>query len=399
MLRTPTSFGHADRLVSADQAEKSGLFKETRDRTLTSKKDPLPNTAAPDAPLEREKGAFLTPKRIAYRSFDRQWLLPDNRVIDFARTDLWAAELRGGQLYLTEQHSQSVRSGPAVVISTLIPDMHHFNVRGGRVLPLLHPDGSANLAPGLLSCLTSVLGIPVTAPDMAAYIAGTVAHPAFTEEFTDELVTPGIRVPITTDPDLWEELVEVGSDLIWASTYGEAFSNPQAGRPKGAIVFATTDPRRPKNLTPLGEGLPDRIAYTEGKDGEGTLHVGRSSFGPVTPRMWAYDVGGMNVIRKWFSYRKANPGGKKTSPLDDIHLDTWPREWITELNELLTALRRVTELESEQEDLLDRVLSGPLITSERLATSGVRFPRTAKDRKPRYGLAIPGTKSSQGTIV
>ncbi|TDQ52999.1 type ISP restriction/modification enzyme [Actinorugispora endophytica] len=389
-----------DRLLSADQAEKSALFKETRDRTLSSKKDPLPDTAMSDGPLEKERGACPAPKRIAYRSFDRQWLIPDNRVVDFARMDLWSAEARSGQLYLTEQHSQSVRSGPAVVFSTLIPDMHYFKgSEGGRVLPLLHPDGSANLAPGLLSCLTGVLGTPVTASDVAAYIAGTTAHPAFTEEFADELVTPGVRVPITADPDLWEELVMVGSDLVWASTYGGAFADPRAGRPEGTIAFAASDPRRPKNLTPLGDGLPDRLAYTEGEDGEGTLHVGRGSFGPVTPRMWAYDVGGMNVIRKWFSYRKANPGGKKTSPLDGIHLDAWPREWITDLNELLTALRRVTDLESEQADLLDRVLSGPLITAGRLAAAGVRFPQAAKDRRPRYGLATPGTETGQGTIL
>lgn len=90
--------------------------------------------------------------------------------------------------------------------------------------------------------------------------------------------------------------------------------------------------------------------------------MGQGTFGPVTPRMWAYDVAGTNVLRKWFSYRKANPGGKRTSPLDDIHLAAWPREWITEFNELLTALRRITDLEPAQADLLDRVLAGPLLS-------------------------------------
>ena len=45
---------------------------------------------------------------------------------------------------------------------------------------------------------------------MLAYIAAIVAHPAYTQTFADELTTPGIRVPFTTDPELWTEAVRLG---------------------------------------------------------------------------------------------------------------------------------------------------------------------------------------------
>lgn len=389
-----------NQLISAEQEDKAVLFKETRDRTLTSKKDPLPYTPPHDRPVGQEHGACPTPKRVAYRAFDRQWIIPDNRLIDFARSDLWAAEPQPGQLYLTEQHSQPISSGPAVVFSTLIPDMDHFKgSEGGRILPLLHPDGSPNLAPGLLAYLSHMLNQPVAALDVAAYIAAVTAHPAFTAHFTDELATPGVRVPLTADVELWHEAVALGREVIWAATYGQACADPKAGRPEGSIAFTPDDPRRSKNLTPIGEGLPDKLAYTDRENGEGVLHVGQGTFGPVTPRMWAYKVGGMDVLRKWFSYRKANPGGKKTSPLDDIHLDSWPREWISELNEVLTALRRLTDLEPAQADLLDRILASPILTTKQLTTHGVQFPQGPKDRKPRRGLASVDADSPQGRLV
>ncbi|GLU50529.1 type ISP restriction/modification enzyme [Nocardiopsis ansamitocini] len=375
-------------LVAAPTEEKrKALFKETRDRTLESVKEPLPGTVRRDVPLGRDQGPCPSPRRVAYRSFDRQWLIPDSRVIDFARADLWAGGPKAGQVFLSEQHSQAIRSGPGLSFATLLPDMHHFKgSEGGRVLPLLHPDGSANLAPGLLTALFDATGLTIAAHDLAAYIAGVVAHPAFTERFAEELVTPGVRVPITASPALWANACAIGRDAVWAATYGTAFVDPAAGRPEGRIGFPSGDPRQPRNLSPIGTGLPETVSYAPAPDGQGRVRVGEGEFGPVTERMWSYDVGGMNVIGKWFSYRRAKPGGKKSSPLDEIHVESWPREWITEFNELLTALRRVTELETAQRTLLDEVLAGPLVTLAELRGKGVRFPVSAKDRKPRHSL-------------
>jgi len=73
-------------------------------------------------------------------------------------------------------------------------------------------------------------------------------------------------------------------------------------------------------------------------------------------------------------------------PLDDIHVKEWPIEWVREFNELLTALRRVSDLEPDQADLLGRILDGPTVSRAELVAEGVRFPASARDRRPRYGL-------------
>lgn len=331
---------------------------------------------------------------MSYRSFDRQWVIPDQRVIDFPRTDLWNAEAPG-QVFLSEQHSQPIGPGPAVTFAAFITEMHHFKgSEGGRVLPMLHPDGTQNLAPGLAEQLGRLFGAPVAARDITSYVAAVAGHPAFTARFLDELQTPGVRIPLTADPDLFDQAVALGDQVIWAATYGAAAANPEQGRPADAIAFPFGDDRRLRNLTPIGDRLPEKITYNEHTQ---ILQAGAGTFGPVTPRMWEYTVSGMNVIRHWFGYRKANPSGKKTSPLDDINIDHWPLEWVTELNELLTALRRITDLEPSQEALLDHIVNGPIITGPQLAMAGVKFPQTAKDRKPRSN--ITDGDGSQGTLI
>jgi hypothetical protein len=367
--------------AEGDPDRKRKLFKESRDRTIDSKVGPLPGRPRTTSTIAAESGASPTPERVSFRSFDRQWVIPDNRLFHGPSPDLWRASAVPGQLFMLEQHSQPIESGPGVMFTTLIPDIHSFNGRGGRVFPMMHPDASANFSPSLLTRLGQRLGIEVTEQLLLAYVAAVVAHQGFTQSFADELMTPGIRVPVTADPDLFSEAARLGEEVVWAVTYGAAFSDPANGRALNVIAFPDGDERRVQNLSPIRDKLPSSITYEA--DSQQIL-IGGGSFGPVPVRVWEYDVGGMKVIKHWFDYRKARPAGKKTSPLDDIHVKEWPLEWVRELNELLTALRRLTDREAYQADLLYRVLSGPVITQSELVSEGVTFPATPKDRLPRY---------------
>jgi len=173
--------------------------------------------------------------------------------------------------------------------------------------------------------------------------------------------------------------------VIWLQTYGETYVGP--GRPKGNVRYPQRDPRQPLSRTPITT-MPEVMTYDEARAvvALGTGTAGAGEFGPVTPEVWAYAVGGKNVLKSWFNYRKKVPGGKKTSPLDYIHVDTWDPDWTTEFIDLLTALSRLIELEPAQADLLARVVAGPVHTIEELREAGVRWPTTPADRKPRYPL-------------
>jgi len=378
----------------SDIERKRQLFRESRDRKLDTRVGPLPGRTASTQTMATETGDCPPPERVAFRSFDRQWIVPDNRLFHGPSPDLWRAAAVLGQLFIVEQHAHPIDSGPGVMFTTLIADMHFFNGRGGRVLPMLYPDGSANTAPELLTCLSQRLGIRITEADLAAYIGAVAAHPAFTKRFADELTTPGIRIPITADPALFSEAIEYGSELIWAVTYGQAFAKPDDGRPVGPIAYPLGDERRVRNLTSVGNTMPEQIGYDASTQ---TIQIGEGSFGPVPEKVWNYDVGGMRVIKHWFDYRKAHHSGRRTSPLDDVHATEWPLDWISEFNELLTALRRITDVEATLTDLLDRIIDGPVITAADLAADGVRFPLSPNDRRPRYGFLLDNT--SQGDTL
>ncbi|MFD5319824.1 type ISP restriction/modification enzyme [Streptomyces sp. NPDC127098] len=380
------------RLISEqDRDVKVELFKETRDRTLDKKSHSLPGRPEPVTRLADEGVTEPEFVRIGMRSFDRQWLIADSRVIDFPRPDLWEA-LRPGQLFLNQQSTHEIDSGPAVVATALLPDTHHFNGRGGKVMPILHPDGTPNVPLGLLNYLATALGIPeVTVYDLAAYTAAVAGHPGFTEQFTEELLTAGVRLPLTRDALLWREAVCLGAQLLWASTYGECFAEPEEGRPVGDVCYPVGDPRRVVYLQAVGPSLPAEITYDELTQ---TLHLGAGRFGPIPPSVWAYDVGGMPIVKKWFGYRKAKPNSRKTSPLDDIHAESWTAEWSQELMELLSVLRRLVGLESAQRNLLERIVRAPVITESDLAKAGI-LPIASKTRKPRHRLSGPAA----GTLL
>jgi len=290
-------------LAEQDIERRAALFKTTRDSAPDRSKEPLPGELPIIGSLQSVPAGTPPPVvRIGYRSFDRQWVISDARALDQPRPDLWAARVPD-QVFIVEQHSKPITNGPGLVFSSLIPDMDHFNNRGGRVLALLHADGSANLPDGLTRALSQALGRDVIARDVLAYIAGVVSHPAYTQTFVDELTTPGVRVPLTSDRALWARAVALGEQVVWLQTYGEAFASDEAQRPRGSVRYPVGDPRQPLARTPVG-AMPAVMIYDEA---DRTLRLGEGpeagTFGPVVPEVWDYAVGGRHVLKSWFNYR------------------------------------------------------------------------------------------------
>ncbi|WP_433283345.1 type ISP restriction/modification enzyme [Micromonospora sp. CA-244673] len=369
-----------------DRERKAKLFKEGNDANLVKVKPRLPGDDTHRNPGVRvidEADPATAVVRVGYRAFDRQWLLADPRLMDRPRRELWSAR-RPGQVFVIEQHRKVIQSGPALVFTALIPDFDYFKgSEGGRTLPYLHPGGTPNIAPGLTAALSTRLGVNVTAADVLAYVAGVTAHPAFTATFTDELTTPGVRVPISSDTASWQIGVELGEQVLWLHSYGAAFT--ASDRPAGSVRFPRGDSRQPLSLTPV-TSMPETLTYDAER---GAIFLGDGEFGPVPAAVWEYAVGGRNVVKSWFNYRKREPGGRRGSPLDDIHADTWQPSWTSEFIDLLTVLARLVELEPAQAELLALVLSGELITRDELTADGVRWPAGPLDRKPVYSNELP----------
>lgn len=327
--------------------------------------------------VNSDHGPPIAPTRYGFRSFDRQWIIPDARLINRQNPTLWN-EYSSRQIFLTAPEDRSPSFGPALTFTDLIPDLHHYNGRGGRVYPLWQDRGAGkpNIKPQLLTYLAKIYGQAVKAEDVMAYVAATMAHPAFTARFQSDLVQPGLRVPITADAKLFTEAVALGNEVVWLHCYGERFTDPSANRPKQA-------PRLPKEGAPTipvkgmipsaPEPLPDTMDYDPTRQ---RLKIGKGYVENVTPGMWAYEVSGKQVLWQWFSYRRRDRtkpliGDKRPpSPLDAVQPEAWLSEYTTDLLDLLNVLGRLTALEPKQADLLNRICASPLRSAEELAAAG-----------------------------
>jgi hypothetical protein len=341
--------------------------------------NPLAGMETRGGAVADDRAAVVPPVRYAFRSFDRQWIIPDSRLINQANPTLWASRSEK-QVYLTAFSEESPTGGPALTITGLIPDLHHYKGSfGGRVFPLWR-DAEAttpNFRSELLSLLSQRYGRTVSAEDLISYIAGTAAHSAFTAKFQEDLSTPGLRIPITADAATFAEAAELGRAVIWLHTFGERMADPAKGR-------TAQPPRLPKVRMPSipaagaipqdTDSMPDTIEYDGAKK---RLLIGTGYIQNVEPAVWRYEVSGKQVLLQWFSYRKRHRerpiiGDRRPpSPLGNIQPNHWLAEYTTELLNVLNVLGRLVELEPAQAALLEKICAGPTITTEELRAASV----------------------------
>jgi hypothetical protein len=270
--------------------------------------NPLPGFPKAAKTIAEETGVCPTPVRYGFRSFDRQWIIPDNRLINQPNPELWSSR-SDGQVYLTAFSRISPTSGPAVTFTGYVPDLHHYKGSfGGRVFPLWRDREAStpNIQPRLLEFLNGIYGFQVSAEDHLAYIAAVAAHPAFTARFQDDLSTPGLRVPLTADGSTFADAVELGREVIWVQTFGERMADPGKGRLAGPPRLpADRAPRIPAagEIPQEPDRMPDSIGFDASRK---RLIVGAGYVEPVDPAVWLYEVSGKQVLLQWFSYRRKN---------------------------------------------------------------------------------------------
>ena len=307
-------------------------------------------------------------ERYGYRSFDRQWIIADTRVVDAPKRPLWAA--RGPhQTFLTTLTSTKLGGGPALTATPYVPDLDHFRGSYGakNVMPL-HRDAvgrEPNVADGLLDTLSEKLATEIDADDLLAYVYALGATAAFTERFNEELAEAAgpIHIPVTAEPDLFQQAVALGRDLLWWHTWGERFTPEDQPRlPEGHA----------KELRPV-EGMPNDFDYDPQSQ---TLTVGTGAFAPVSEAAWNFEVSGLRVLRSWLGYRMKNRKGRKSSPLDDIRPTRWTQT--KELLLVLSIIEHTIEATPKATALLTQIVEGPLIPAQDLPT-----PSPANRKPPK----------------
>ncbi|NEC89194.1 type ISP restriction/modification enzyme [Streptomyces sp. SID12501] len=330
-----------DALLKAEGPDREALFEPTRSRTPHSAVGQLPGRHGGTERLARATGPCAEPVRVLRAPFDEQWLIPDHRLIDAARPELWrVADER--QVFVIEAATAPADSGgPLLLASGLLP-----LVRPGRIRPLYRRPGGTepNLAPGLLDHLTDRLG---HRPDPLDMLAWTLVA-----------VRPGLTVPLTADPELWSRGVDLGRRVL-------RLTRRDGERPK------LPGGRRPYVRAPL----PSRPLTVHYDRAEETLQVDEGRISPVPPEAWDFEAGGVRVLEQWLAVRVSGPDEPGT--LEAIRPATWPQSWTSELLELITALALMAELRPQQAEL---TMKEPITASE-LRTAGV-LPVPDRPRRP-----------------
>jgi hypothetical protein len=319
-----------DVLVKAEGPDREALFEPTRSRTLHSAVGQLPGQPSGTGRLVRAAGPCPAPVRVLASPFDEQWLIPDQRLIDSARPELWRVA-DGDQVFVVETAEEG--PGPLLLATSLLPVL-----RPGRIRPLYRrPEGrEPNLAPGLLDHLGARLGLTPTPLDLLAWILA--------------VARPGPAVPLTQDPGLWSRGVRLGRRLLWLMRRdGERPRLPGGRRP---YVRAPLPPR------------PEAVGYDRDEE---CLLLDEGRIAPVPPAAWDFEVAGVRVLEQWFTARtaEAEPG-----TLAAVRPAVWPQTWTSELLELITVLALLAELGPE---LTALAFAAP-ITATELRTAGVLPP-------------------------
>ena len=324
--------------------------------------------------------------RYAYRSFDRQWTFEDPRLAKTESPALWAA--RGSrQLFLVSKMTRQMSVGPAAVVATAVPDLDSFRgAEGGKdVVPLYRDaDGTPNADPRVLQAISAVhqrqhgAAPAVTVERLFAYIYGVLSGTDYVTRFADELATPGPRVPITSDPALFDMIEAHGRRLIWLDTFGERFTTE----------FGTIEvpPHIVWNPAPvIGPETPSEIMFDPAA---GTIKVGDGLLSGVTREVYEYNVSGLKVLPKWLGYRTHRGSGRAASsanPLDQIRHTSWQPEWSGELAELVAVLVEHLRMQATGTQLLDQVLAGPLIPASELPAVAAKWRAVPKVSAPVSG--------------
>ncbi|MFZ4301450.1 type ISP restriction/modification enzyme [Streptomyces cinereoruber] len=343
-----------DRLTAAEGAEREALFRPSRARTPASAVAALPGQRTGTVRFAREAGPCPAPVRVASGPFDEQWLLPDHRLIDTARPELWRVAGEP-QLFAVEQGYVPGAAGPALLVTAALPEGRSPAGRPGRIRPLFRRPGGRepNLAPGLLDFLGQRYGHEVGARDWLAWtVAAARPSPA------------GCRVPLPAGPEAWAAGVALGRDLLDVQLRG---------------ALSGTKPRLPGGRRPYVRAAvparPTTMAY-DSEDEALVLDGGRIS--PVPAEAWEFRVGGARILEQWFAHRTApaEPGS-----LEAIGPAAWPQEWTSELLDLITVLALLGAREPERAALAARAAEDAADGAAALRAAGV-LPPPARARRP-----------------
>jgi hypothetical protein len=150
-----------------------------------------------------------------------------------------------------------------------------------------------NVAPNLLARLGEAHGREPSPEELLAYVYAVLYSRAYRERYRALLRQGFPRIPLTRDGARFAALAGLGAELIDLHLLR-------------ATVLATPGSR----LEPAGSGILGKKRDYRPEEGRVYVNAERQSFDGITPEVWAYRIGGYQVLDRWLGSRAGRALGQ-----------------------------------------------------------------------------------------
>ncbi len=306
---------------------------------------------------------------LAYRPLDYEYLYGDANMVARPRPRLLAGWHPGQRYFSTLPRGHG--EGPAIFVHAAVPDRHAFRGSfGGHYFPF-DTGGSLvdapNLAPEVLPTLRRRLKRDIEADEVLSYLYAVLFAPAYQRRFAEALAQSLPRVPFSADPELFSKGVTCGRKLIGLHTLSA---------PVGGALFV--------------RGSLGSIVRPSWDDGD--VRICEEATIPVTEEAWRFGVSGYRILERWLRRR------------DGLDLADDP-DLLEELFQVVGTVEETTRMVPMLDDLLERILAGPLIDrhdfarepwrqdAQRLAADPAERARMSEDARAAEALSFEALES------
>jgi predicted helicase len=247
---------------------------------------------------------------ISYRPFDSRCIYysddliarPNTRVMQHMNHDINQSLIIGRQGQAVDSHNWNV-----IFASSGMADQNIFRRGGGTVFPLyLYPKTDAermmgisihpNLSQEFLRDITTRLGYSPTPENIFNYIYAIFHCPEYRSRYAEFLKGDFPRVPLTRNVDRFQQLSELGEQLVNLHLM------------KSPILNETSSP-----FIDNGGGCIVDAGHPKYENGKVVINKQKDGFMDVPEAVWNFHIGGYQVCHKWLKDRKG-----RTLSQDDI---------------------------------------------------------------------------------
>lgn len=236
-------------------------------------------------------------KLCLYRPFDQRAILYCTEILERAREKL-ASQFQEQNLgFITIRRTREGANTQFFVTDTVTDKSVISSADNANIFPLyiypdtkneqgnLFTDRTPNLSPNFLSAIREKLGY-VPTPEAIFYYAYAVFHtPTYRQRYAEFLKIDFPRLPLTSDNELFTTLAKKGEELV--------------------ALHLMKSKKLNKVITKYpvsGDNAVTQVTYNES---ERRIYINKSQyFEGVFPEVWAFKIGGYQVLDKWLKDRK-----------------------------------------------------------------------------------------------